>query len=245
MQACATQRMAIGWTGAAAALALLALSGCMGDPVPRSAPAFRPEPFPTWTARDAGYRYYPGDQLRIDVRTAPELSADLTIGPDGRITLPTFGPVMVAGLSNDGVQKLVQDVYGRELIDPSLTVTTLELGSQQIFVGGEVENPGVFVLPGEINPFQAIVLAGGVTDDGRKTQVVVMRRDPQAGVLTRVINLRSELAKATFDEIGPLQRFDVVYVTRKAISDENLFVRQFIRDALPVDFGLYYDITRF
>ncbi len=232
-------------TSFASAFALLSLSGCMGDPVPKSAPAFRPEPFPTWTARDAGYRYYPGDQLRIDVRTAPELSTDVTIAPDGRITLPTFGPVMIAGLSNDGVQTLVQDVYGRELIDPSLTVTPVKLGSQQIFVGGEVEKPGVYDLPGEINPFQAIVLAGGVTDDGRKTQVVVMRRDAEAGVLTRVINLRSELAKATFDEIGPLRRFDVVYVTRKAISDENLFVRQFIREALPVDFGLYYDVTRF
>jgi polysaccharide export outer membrane protein len=45
--------------------------------------------------------------------------------------------------------------------------------------------------------------------------------------------------------VGPLHRFDVVYVTRKAIADENLFMKQFIRDALPIDFSLFYDVTEF
>ena len=42
---------------------------------------------------------------------------------------------------------------------------------------------------------------------------------------------------------SPLRRFDVVFVTRKPIADQNLFVRQYIRDALPIDFSLFYDIA--
>jgi hypothetical protein len=51
-------------------------------------------------------------------------------------------------------------------------------------------------------------------------------------------------ARQSLDEIGPLQRFDVVYVTRKPIADQNLFMKQWIRNALPIDFFLVYDIGR-
>ena len=63
--------------------------------------------------------------------------------------------------------------------------------------------------------------------------------------MTRVVDVRNGLARNDLDDIGPLHRFDVVYVSRKMIADENLFVKQFIRDALPIDFSLFYDIARF
>ncbi len=222
-----------------------AVSGCMGTPLPANAPDFPVAAYPEWTAADSEYRFYPGDQLKIDVRTAPELSAELTIGPDGRVSLPTFGPVMAAYYTASELRALFEAVYGRELLDPSLTVTPTEFGSQKIFVGGEVKSPGVFELPGAIDPLQAIVLAGGWTDDAKPTQVIVLRRASGGRLMTRVVDVRNGLAKQALYDIGPLKRFDVVYVSRKIISDENLFVRQFVRDALPIDFSLFYDVARF
>ncbi len=227
------------------ALAAALLSGCMGDPTPRQSPNFPVQSYPAWTMRDPGYRFYPGDKLRVDVRTAPELSADLIIAPDGRVTLPTLGPVMVGGLDIGGVEAALSGVLGRELLDPAVVVTATEFGSQKIFVGGEVRQPGVFELPGEIDPLQAIVMAGGWTDEGKPTKVIVMRRAPGGELLTRVVDVRNGLARQDLLDVGPLRRFDVVYVTRKAIADENLFVRQFVRDALPIDFSLFYDVARF
>ncbi len=194
---------------------------------------------------DAEYRFYPGDMFRMAVRTAPELDADLTIAPDGRVTLPLLGPTLVAGRSLSEVQALLEDRYASELLDPSLEVTPVEFGSQRIFVGGEVRTPGVYDLPGSIDTLQAILLAGGWTEDGKPAEVIVMRRAPGGALMTRAVNVRKGISRATLGEIGPLQRFDVVYVSRKAIADENLFVQQFVRDALPINFSLFYDIAQF
>lgn len=222
-----------------------ALSGCMGDPLPRQSADFPQATFPAWKVEDESYRFYPGDKFRIDVRTAPELSGEMTISPDGRITLPTIGPVMAAGQSVKELQATVEDIYGNELIDPSLVITPTDFGSQKIFVGGEVKQPGVFELPGEIDPLQAILLAGGWTEEGKPTKVIIMRRQPGGELMTRVVDVRNGLAKQALYDVGPLRRFDVVFVTRKMIADENLFVKQFVRDALPIDFSLFYDVARF
>lgn len=229
-------------TGVAAAALL---GGCMGDPTPRQSPNFPVQTYPAWSARDPAYRLYPGDKLRVDVRTAPELSADLTIAPDGRVTLPTLGPVMIGGHDVAGAEAALSRALSRELLDPAVVITATEFGSQKIFIGGEVREPGVFDLPGEIDPLQAIVMAGGWTDEGKPTKVIVMRRAPGGELMTRVVDVRNGLARQDLYDVGPLRRFDVIYVTRKAIADENLFVRQFVRDALPIDFSLFYDVARF
>jgi protein involved in polysaccharide export with SLBB domain len=225
--------------------AAAALSGCLGDPVPAQSPDFPIASYPAWRQEDAAYHFYPGDKFRMDIRTAPELSAELTIAPDGRISLPSIGPVMASGLTVRELQAALEDIYANELRDPALIITPLEFGSQKVFVGGEVKEPGVFELPGEIDVLQAVVMAGGWTAEGEPTKVIVMRRQPGGEMMTRVVDVRGGLARHQLYDIGPLRRFDVVYVTRSAIADENQFVRQYIRDALPIDFSLFYDVARF
>jgi len=217
----------------------------MGDPLPKQSADFPRAAYPEWSLRDPEYRFYPGDKLRMDIRTAPELSAEFAIAQDGRLTLPNMGVVMAGGMTPTQLQTALEHLYSRELLDPSMTVTPTTLGSQKIFVGGEVKQPGVFELPGEIDPLQAIVMAGGWTTEGRSTHVIIMRRTPGGKMLTRVVDVRNGLAKQSLYDVGPLRRFDVVYVSRKAIADENLFVKQWVRDALPIDFSLFYDVARF
>ena len=224
---------------------LAALSGCMGDPLPKQSPDFPIASYPKWRAEDSAYRFYPGDKFRLDVRTAPELSGELTIGPDGRISLPTIGAVMAGGQTASELKTTIEEIYANELRDPSLIITPTDFGSQKVFVGGEVKAPGVFELPGEIDVLQAILLAGGWTEEGKPTHVIVMRRVPGGELMTRVVDVRNGLARSDLYDIGPLHRFDVVYVSRKMIADENLFVKQFVRDALPIDFSLFYDVARF
>jgi polysaccharide export outer membrane protein len=231
----------------AGVLAAALAGGCtnIGDPLPPQSAEFQAGAYPQWSARDDEYRFYPGDKVKIDIRTAPELSAELTVAPDGRITLPVVGALQAGSLSATELRRAIEARYATELVDPSLTVTLTTIGSQKIFVGGEVERPGVVDLPGEIDPLQAIIMAGGWTDDGRGTHVIIMRRAPGGQLMTRVVDVRNGLARQELYDIGPMRRFDVVWVTRKAIADENLFVRQFVREALPIDFSLFYDVARF
>ncbi|MEO1189854.1 MAG: polysaccharide biosynthesis/export family protein [Pseudomonadota bacterium] len=192
---------------------------------------------------DAFYLLAPGDELDIIVHTAPELNRTVTIGPDGRFRMPYSGPILAAARTVDEVREGVQFAMARELNDPDIDILLVGTASQRVFVGGEVTNPGLFEMPGLIDPLQAIILAGGVTNEGRANTVVLMRRMPGGDVRSAVIDLKAGIYDPSLADWGPLRRFDVVFVTRKPIANQNLFVRQYIRDALPIDFSLFYDIA--
>ena len=224
------------------ALLPILITGCQSN-APVESPAF---PQKEWRHEDGADAYYllaPGDQLDIIVHTAPELNRTITIGPDGRFRMPYSGPILAAARTVDEVRENVQFAMARELNDPDIDVLLTGTASQRVFVGGEVTNPGMFDMPGLIDPLQAIIMAGGVTDEGRKNTVVLMRRMPGGDVKSALFDLQAGIYDPSLADWAPLRRFDVIYVTRKPIADQNLFVRQYIRDALPIDFSLFYDIA--
>ncbi|MEM6667315.1 MAG: SLBB domain-containing protein, partial [Pseudomonadota bacterium] len=142
----------------------------------------------------------------------------------------------------EAVAAHVRAAYSEELRDPTIDLLVTEFASQQVFVGGAVSNPGAFELPGTIDPLQAILMAGGLTREANR-EAFVMRRMPGGEVRTAVIDLRGGLEDPSVASWLPLQRFDVVYVPRSAIANHNLFVQQYIRDALPIQFSLFYDVS--
>ena len=193
--------------------------------------------------RDLPYRLAPGDVLELTVYSAPELSRTARIGPDGRIRLPLIPPLLAAGYTPEDVADLAREAYASQLREPSLDLLVSEYSSQQVFVGGAVTNPGVFDLPGQIDPLQAVIMAGGRTDSANRGEVFIMRRLPGGEVKTAVFNLNDGLEDPALADWGPLQRFDIVFVPRSRIANHNLFVQQYIRGALPVEFSLFYDIA--
>ena len=226
----------------ALAALLFAAGGCSVQSAPKETSHFSPETYSNWLRDDPAYLVFPGDKLSIEFRNAPELNREMTVAPDGRITMPLIGSVMVASRSPDHLRRLLERAYSEELIDPSLTVSPVEFTSQQVFVGGEVQSPGVYQLPGQIDPLQAIMMAGGWVDTSKPEQVIILRRGSDGQVMTRIVDVKKGIINPNMSDIGPLKRFDVVYVNRKRIADQNLFVQQFIRNALPIDFSLYYDV---
>jgi len=185
----------------------------------------------------------PGDQLDVIVHTAPELGRTITVGPDGRFRMPYSPPILAAARTVDEVRESLRFAMSRELNNPDIDILLVGTPSQRVFVGGEVANPGLFDMPGLIDPLQAIIMAGGVTDEGRVRTVVLMRRMPGGEVKSAVFDLKAGIYDPSLADWAPLRRFDVVYVTRKGIANQNLFVRQYVRDALPIDFSLFYDIA--
>lgn len=216
---------------------------CTGDPRPTG--GFPAEPFQSGTVQDTAYRFYPGDELEVNVFTAPELSRTTTVSPDGRVQLSLGPPVIAMGRTAEEVRRDLQLALSGELQDPSLSVIPVSFASQQIFVGGEVAQPGMQELPGQIDPLQAIIMAGGLTDDARSKQVVLLRRLPDGQVRSAVLDVESGIFDARLASWTPLRRFDVVYVPKSKIAEENLFVQKFIRDALPLQFQLFFDVTQF
>lgn len=193
--------------------------------------------------QDQPYLLAPGDTVAVVFHTVPELNRDLRIAPDGSITLPYVGAVQASARTPDEIQSELVLAYAEELRNPQVDVIPVAFDSQKIFVGGEVQTPGMMELPGQIDPLQAIIMAGGFTDRAQPKQVALMRRMPGGELMTAVIDINSGLNDPRLADFTPLRRFDVVYVPRSAIAEENLFMEQWFRSSLPIDFSLYYDLS--
>ena len=207
------------------------------------APDATPGPAQALHYADAGpvYRFFPGDEIEITVFSAPELSRTVTVGPDGRIALPLIEPVRAADRTAADLHDALIAAYAPQLRQPELSVTPKTFASRQVFVGGEVAHPGIYPMPADIDAFQAVMLAGGFLPSARRGDVLVMSRAAGANTVTEV-DLSPRAMRAGLPGAQPLQRYDVVFVPRSGISQVNLFMQQYVRDALPVQFSFYYDL---
>ena len=106
---------------------------------------------------------------------------------------------------------------------------------------GEVARPGIYEMPANMDAFQAVALAGGFLPSAHRRDVVVLSRASGDTTVTE-IDLSMRNVRAGLPGAQPLQRYDVVYVPRSRISQVNLFMQQYVRDALPVQFSSYYDL---
>ncbi len=219
----------------------LAMSACAGSATP--SPEFPIGKFAAWSWDEPSYALYPGDRIAIDVLDAPELSYEAIVDPKGRIPGPLDNEILVAGRSVEDVGKASATLLSTELRDPRTRARLLEPGSQVVFVGGEVARPGVYDLPGDIGALEAVLLAGGFETTARRDAVVIVRRGAGGQAMLRVSDLAAGLRSGGEAEAGPLQRFDVVYVPRSSIAEVNLFIEQYVRRALPFEFGRFYDLS--
>ena len=123
----------------------------------------------------ADYVIGPEDVLGVLFWRETEMSGDVTVRPDGRITLPLIGDVVAAGLTPVALKANLQGVAAKFLTDPNATIVVREIKSRQVFITGEVTNPGAYPLTGPRTVMQLIALAGGVNEFADKNEIAVIR----------------------------------------------------------------------
>ncbi|MFO7653992.1 MAG: polysaccharide biosynthesis/export family protein [Candidatus Krumholzibacteriia bacterium] len=140
--------------------------------------------------------------------------------PDGSAGLFGIGQVRVAGLTLNRLGEMLTGLYAREYRDPRVTVAVRELGSNEVFVMGEVASPGSYPIPyGGFSVLGVIALAGGFGSHANSDEVVLVRITPQ-GYMCRKLDVQHiDRAGTVAAAITDLQPFDVVYVPRTAIGD--------------------------
>jgi len=186
------------------------------------------------------YTLYPGDQLDIVVSSAPELSRTLTVGPDGRVVMPMSSPIMAAGRTFTQVQGELSAELGKQLRDPTLAVTPRAYSPEQIYVGGQVGQPGTYTIPGRIGALEAIFMAGGMAPGARTKQVAVLRRAPNGGMMMRAVNIQNGLLNIReYNDNMQLKRGDIIFVPKTALHEAGNFM-QALRTLVPFDFNVSY-----
>src|SRR5579863_422425 len=74
-------------------------------------------------AADEEYRLGRGDEITVDISGRPDLQAKLVIGPDGRISVPLAGEVMLAGLSRMEAAKALESALSPYYANLAVQVT--------------------------------------------------------------------------------------------------------------------------
>ena len=198
--------------------------------------------YATWSDDEPAYRLFPGDELDIAVPSAPELSKTVTIQPDGRISLPLIQPVMVADRTTLEAQGALDAAFVSQLRRPEVYITVKTAGPLRVFVGGEVDKPGVYDMPGDINALQAVIQAGGFKTTAKTDKVIIIRRRADGRAMMRTLDLKQGIAQPGRTDLVPLRRFDIVFVPRTGLASAGVFMQQ-IKDLIPGNVGFDYAVT--
>lgn len=147
----------------------------MGCSLFASRPGAPPPPEPDMLDRDA-YVIGHEDVLRITVWKNPELSVDVPVRPDGKISVPLLNDVQAAGLTPEELKELLTKQLAEFVVSPDVTVIVLQVLSKRIYVMGGVARSGAQMLNQDMRVLDAISSAGGFTPFAKKGDVKILRR---------------------------------------------------------------------
>jgi polysaccharide export outer membrane protein len=147
-------------------------------PVPQTPPAkVTPEPQVT---PPPDFVIGTDDVLILMFRREKDMSAEVTVRPDGKITLPLLNDIQAAGLTPNQLRDRVTEESKRFVEDPAVTVVVKQINSRKVYITGQVNKPGPYPLGDHMTVMQLISIAGGVTDYAKKKNIVIIR-DPGPG----------------------------------------------------------------
>jgi protein involved in polysaccharide export with SLBB domain len=216
----------------------LALAGCTANTL---LPPEQPNAvFAPWTAEPAIYQVGIADDLEIKFGFNAEFNDRVIVGPDGRFTMTLIGSVQAAGRTVDDITAELEQRFSRDLRRPRVQVLIRGYGSQRIFVGGEVSNPGSYAMPRPVGILEGILMANGFRDTARTSEVVLIRRRSDNKPMLRTVDLTNFVA-GTEDDI-PLTGADIIFVPKSTIAEVDLFVEQFITRVVPFERNFNYTL---
>ena len=161
---------------------------------------------------DEEYRLGKGDEITVDFAGRPELTAKLVVGPDGRITMPLAGDVMLSGRTREEAAKDIETALASYFTNLSAQVTVTKYTANKVLVLGAVEKPGVVTFDGTPTLLEALSRGGLETGPNKAAQIpercaIYRGRDEVVWVdLKTLIDSGNPLADLR------LRRDDVVYV---------------------------------
>ncbi len=182
------------------------------------------------------YRIERGDKLHLSFYRNGELDRYVQVRPDGRFTVEPYGDIAAVGLTPGELAHKLDVLFSEDLIAPDASVSVIDSPFRKIFVGGEVNYPGMLPLRPGMTATQAIISAGWFRDDARPDQIVLIRRDACGdpyGTFVQVANAIAQNTDRRVQDVTLLPN-DMLVVPRSTIGELNLFVQQYFRNMLPV-----------
>jgi len=188
------------------------------------------------------YRINVGDELEIKFFYNPDLNENITVRPDGRITLQLVHDVMAAGLTSAELTTILTDRYSTEIKKPEIAVIVRSFSAQRVYIDGEVNTPGMLDLIKPLTVLQSISLAGGLKDTARTGEVIVIRRQTENKLQIIPVNLEMAINGTDLRQDVFLTPYDIVFVPKSPIANLNQWVDQYVHKIIPIRFGVGYSL---
>ena len=177
------------------------------------------------TVTEDRYRLQPGDVMEVQYRYSPEFNQTVTVQPDGYISLEIGGDLKVAGFTIEEARQAILRQASKRLQDPVATIVLKEFQKPYFVVAGEVATPGKIEMRERVTAIQAIMLAGGMKETAKSSQVVVFRKINSDIAEVKLLNLKSVRRTSDLENDLTLQAGDMVFVPRDKISKIERFMK--------------------
>jgi len=147
-----------------------------------AAPAFAADENVVTPPAPGEYRVSQGDKLRIEVYKDAQLSQNVQVRPDGKITLPLIGDVQADSKTPIQLRDLITSQLKTYMTNPVVTVIVVETKPAVAYVTGEVNHPGAVQIQDEpLTVLQALALAGGLKDFANEKDIKIIRKGVKRG----------------------------------------------------------------
>jgi polysaccharide export outer membrane protein len=127
-------------------------------------------------AQEAGYTVKPGDTLTISVWKEPDLQGPVLVTPDGAFSFPLVGQVDARGKTVTELQNILAAKLSKFIADPVVTVSVQDIRGNKVYVIGQVNRPGEFIVNPRVDVMQALSMAGGTTPFAALGDIIILRR---------------------------------------------------------------------
>jgi len=169
--------------------ALVLLAGLLGLALSACSPFDPPPDAPATTSvsyASGDYKIGPEDVLEVIVWRNADLTKEVTVRPDGKVSLPLIGDVMALGLTPAQLTKEVVARLREYKENPNVSVVVKQVNSYGVYVLGEVVHPGKYLLKTYTTVLQAVSMAGGFTPYASKSKMFLLRKVPEKDTEIRI-----------------------------------------------------------
>ncbi len=125
---------------------------------------------------DESYEVQPGDVLEVSVWKEPELQRQVLVQPDGAFSFPLSGQINARGKTIEDLRLEITERLARYIPDLVVTVSVVEINGNKVYIIGQVNEPGVFVVNPRVDVMQALSMAGGTTPFADVNDIRILRR---------------------------------------------------------------------
>jgi polysaccharide biosynthesis/export protein len=154
----------------------------------------------------------PDDVLAVNVWKEDEISRQVPVRPDGKVSLPLIGDVQAAGLTPLELQQSIRGRLAAYLVNPTVTIMIQEARSHRFNVVGEVEHPGSFVLGRPLTVLDGLAMAGGFRDFAKTSGIYVLRLNPDGSHQRIPFNYKQVISGRNLQQNIALRPGDTVVV---------------------------------